>query len=356
MALTSLLQNPNPDPTATTFARHRLHLHHHTRHRHNLNHHLSLPGRHVTKPLSLNSSPPSSNPSPIPPKTLIQTLTQTLNSFKIPLFITLAAASSTLLFYSVHLNGPPLSSFASSTITNTKNEKEKSLIERLKSDPDNVKLLRELVDIRVEMNDMKGGIKALDRLIELEPDETEWRLMRAHMYGYLRKNRLARDGFEELLERNPRDVKAYHALIMAVGNEMEGWRYDGELGKVRERIEKELEKCREEGNKGDERDFRFLVAQVRFFEGKKDEGMRIYEELLEEDPTDFRVYLCQGVIYTLTGKKEEGEKCFELYKRYVPKDHPHIQDFEDTIVASKRQTKEAEERKAAAAPRLKSRE
>ncbi|KAL9668705.1 hypothetical protein QQ045_006243 [Rhodiola kirilowii] len=65
------------------------------------------------------------------------------------------------------------------------------------------------------------------------------------------------------------------------------------------------------------------------------EALKVYQELVKEEPTDFRPYLCQGIIYTLLKKSDEAEKQFQKYKRLVPKEHPYAQYFDDNMIATK---------------------
>ncbi|KAK4396272.1 protein SLOW GREEN 1, chloroplastic [Sesamum angolense] len=48
--------------------------------------------------------------------------------------------------------------------------------------------------------------------MELEPEEVEWPMMRAHLYAYNGELELAKNGFNELLMKDPFRVEAYHGL------------------------------------------------------------------------------------------------------------------------------------------------
>ena len=101
------------------------------------------------------------------------------------------------------------------------------------------------------------------------------------------------------------------------------------------RIKNAMEKCKKEKNKSDVRDFTLLIAQIRVMEGRHSEALKVYEELVKEEPKDFRPYLCQGIIYTLLRKKDEAEKQFDKFRRLVPRNHPYREYFVDNMVATK---------------------
>lgn len=212
-------------------------------------------------------------------------------------------------------------------------EREKSLEERLSSNPDDVKALKSLMEVKIKNKKLQEAVEVIDRLIELEPEDYEWPLLRAHMYSYMGESELARAGFESILAKDPVRVEAFHGLVMAVsqGEESNG----NELDEVTKRIHGAMEKCRKEKRKDDVRDFKLLIAQIRVIQGNYNEALKVYQELVKEEPRDFRPYLCQGIIYTLLRKKDDAEKQFDKYKRLVPKGHPYARYFDDNMLATK---------------------
>ncbi|KAI3906351.1 hypothetical protein MKW98_013305 [Papaver atlanticum] len=212
----------------------------------------------------------------------------------------------------------------------TDEEKERVLEEYLDSNPDDVKALKAVMEVKIKAGKVEEAISIIDRLVEAEPTEKEWPLMKSHLLSYSGDTELAKLGFEEVISRNPLDVEAYHGLVMAA-SESES----GELDNVLKRIEKAMEICKKEKRKQDVRDFKLLVAQVRVLEGKYTDALKIYQELVKEEPRDFRPYLCQGIIYSMLKKPEEAEKQFSIYRRLVPKGHPYAKYFQDTMTMKK---------------------
>ena len=101
------------------------------------------------------------------------------------------------------------------------------------------------------------------------------------------------------------------------------------------RVEEAIEVCKKQKKDSDVRDFRLLIAQIKVMEGDYTEALKAYQELVKEEPRDFRPYLCQGIIYTLLRKKDEADKQFNKFRRLVPKDHPYKDYFEDNMFATK---------------------
>ncbi|CAA2961191.1 SLOW GREEN 1, chloroplastic-like [Olea europaea subsp. europaea] len=215
--------------------------------------------------------------------------------------------------------------------TVSEEEREKSLEDELASNPYDVRALKNLMEIKIKSKKIPEAIVILDKLIKLEPEEREWPLLKAHLHAYNGEIELARRGFNELLKIDPFRVEAYHGLVTAASQEESG----EELEKIEKKVEEAMKLCKKENRKSDLRDFKLLFAQIRVIEGNYDEALKVYQELVREEPRDFRPYLCQGIIYTLLRKNGEAEKNFEKYRRLVPKGHPYARYFDDNMLATK---------------------
>lgn len=210
-------------------------------------------------------------------------------------------------------------------------DKERTVEEYVESHPDDVQGLKALMEVKIKNRKLQDAVGVIERLIQLEPDDKEWPLLKAHLHSYSGETDLAKLGFEEILSANPLAVEAYHGLVMAVSQSDSG----DELNQVLKRIEAAMDRCKKEKKKEDLRDFKLLVAQVKVIEGNYNDALKVYQELVKEEPRDFRPYLCQGIIYTLLRKKDEAEKHFQKYRRLVPKGHPYARYFDDNMIATR---------------------
>lgn len=104
-----------------------------------------------------------------------------------------------------------------------------------------------------------------------------------------------------------------------------------DLDRIVERVEGVMQRCKKENKMKELRDLKLLVAQVWIIEGKYEEALKMYQEMVNEEPRDFRPYLCQGIVYTLMRKMDEADKNFKQYRKLVPKNHPYAQLFEKNL-------------------------
>lgn len=203
-------------------------------------------------------------------------------------------------------------------------EETAAIEERLSNNPADTEALRSLVEVKVRARKIDEAVKAVDRLIELEPEEVELLVLKAHLYSHNGEHELARNGFEEVLKRDPFDAEAYHGLLKTTSELNEP------IGDLLKRIEEAMKHCEAEKDKAFEaREFKLLIAQIKVIEDDYSGALKVYQELVKEEPKDFRPYLCQGVVYTLLKKKDEADKQFAMYRKLLPKDHPYKEYFED---------------------------
>ncbi|GER28640.1 tetratricopeptide repeat protein [Striga asiatica] len=210
-------------------------------------------------------------------------------------------------------------------------EREKLIEESLLSNPNDADQLKNLVEIKIKGRKIREAIEIIERLIELEPDDVEWPLLKAHLHAQDGELQLAKNGFNELLNKDPCLMDAFLGLVTVASQEESGQ----ELKDIERRVEDSMKFCMKEKKNSELRDLKLLLAQIKVIESRYEEALKVYQDLVKEEPRDFRPYLCQGIIYTLMRKNVEAEKNFEKYRRLVPKGHPYASYFEDNMNATK---------------------
>ncbi|KAJ1375535.1 Tetratricopeptide-like helical domain superfamily [Sesbania bispinosa] len=290
---------------------------------------------------SSSSSPSTNDPAFHNPKKntpSLPNLLQTLNPIFSPVVETtcIVIAATAFFFMRFHhypviaapLSPPTVESSTENAALNEE-EAERAIDDRLSNNPNDTEALRALMELKIKARKIDEAIGVIDRLIELEPEEHEWPLLKANMFIYNDDHESARNLFEEILKKDPLRVEAFHGLVMATS----------ELNKpikgLLKRVEEAMEVCKKEKRISEVRDFRLLIAQIKVMEGDFSAALKAYQELVKEEPRDFRPYLCQGIIYTLLRKKDEAEKQFDKFRRLVPKNHPYKEYFEDNMFATK---------------------
>ncbi|XP_071720550.1 protein SLOW GREEN 1, chloroplastic [Rutidosis leptorrhynchoides] len=295
----------------------------------------------VIKPIKSSFRNPNyQNPNPNSNRHIVKTINpSTLSFFKTTVITGVTVAAVFLSRFTlkpsiaVPISSPARPAAVESTADSNSEQliEEKNLEEHLCSHPDDIRVLKTLMELKIKNGKVHEAIGILNQLINLEPEDSEWQLLKYHLHSYGGDHDSAKLGFEEILAKDPLRVEAYHGLVMAASAKESV----EELKNVEKRIIEGMELCKKEKKKDEVRDFKLLLAQIRVIQGEYNDALKIYQELSKEEPRDFRPYLCQGIIYTLLGKNDDAEKNFGKYRKLVPKGHPYTRYFDDNLVATK---------------------
>ncbi|KAG8503467.1 hypothetical protein CXB51_001439 [Gossypium anomalum] len=195
----------------------------------------------------------------------------------------------------------------------TQSPKETSpLSEFLGSNDEAIAALQSLLQQKLENGEDEEALSILNRLVSAQPDVIDWKFLLGRLLGEMGQTENARKVFEEILQSNPLSFEALfeNALLMDRCGEGEA---------VVKRLEEALARAQEEKKVKEARDVRFIMAQIQFLQKNVDESLMSYQELAKEDPTDFRPYFCQGIIYSLLDRNAEAKEQFAKYKELSPK-------------------------------------
>ncbi|KAI4325876.1 hypothetical protein MLD38_031240 [Melastoma candidum] len=207
----------------------------------------------------------------------------------------------------------------------------------LEGDPRNVEALKALLYGKMREGKMKEAVKYVEMLIEVEgKDVVEWRLLLGLCYETMGQLSTAKRIFREILEESPLLLRALHGLAMTMHKNHEG-------PAMFEMLSKALEQARHEKRVTEERNIRILIAQMHVIEGNLEDGLKECQDLVRENPGDFRPYLCQGIIYSLMNQKEEAQQQFDTYRDLVPEEIPHRGFLDKAMLAAKAKTREQQQ-------------
>ncbi|KAL6952991.1 hypothetical protein U1Q18_040904 [Sarracenia purpurea var. burkii] len=211
---------------------------------------------------------------------------------------------------------------------NNKIDDEEMYDKLLKENPRNVEALKVVFHEKMRKGKTKEAVRYVERLIDVEPEEVEWRLLEALCYEMMGELNKAKRLFKEILAKRPLLIRALHGLAMVMHKNHEG-------PAVFEMLNKALCVACREKRVTEERNVRILIAQMHVVKGELEEGLKIFQILVDENPRDFRPYLCQGIIYSLLDKKKEAEEQFETYRSLVSEEFPQRGFLDDVVLAAK---------------------
>ncbi|XP_072999629.1 protein SLOW GREEN 1, chloroplastic [Typha latifolia] len=203
----------------------------------------------------------------------------------------------------------------------------------LEKNPTDVEALKVVLFGKMRKGKTREAVGYVERLIALEPDEVEWRLLHALTYELMGKLSKAKKLFKEILKERPLLLRALHGLALTMHK-------SGEGPAVFEMLNKALRLAHHENRVTEERNIKTLIAQMHVVKGDLDGALKRFQDLANENPRDFRPYLCQGIIYSLLDKKKEADEQFEIYRGLVPDEFPQRGFIDDVIFSAKTESQE----------------
>lgn len=206
-------------------------------------------------------------------------------------------------------------------------------VKLLEGNPRNVEALKGVFYGKMKRGKTKEAVEYVERLIDIEPKEVEWRLLQALCYEMIGQLSKAKRFFKEILKQRPLLIRALHGLAMVMHKNLEG-------PAVFEMLNKAREIARHEKRVTEERNIRILIAQMHVVKGELQDALEQFQELVNENPRDFRPYLCQGIIYSLLDKKKEAEEHFTTYRSLVPEEYPQRGFLDDVVFAAKTESRQ----------------
>ncbi|CAN6326887.1 unnamed protein product [Urochloa humidicola] len=198
----------------------------------------------------------------------------------------------------------------------------------LSRNPGDVDALKCALYAKMRRADWGGALRYARRLRDAEPGEVEWRLMEAQLHELKGDLAEAERRFKEVLAEEPLLVRALHGLAICTQK-----KHEGPAGF--EMLENALQLAASDKRVPEERNIKLLIAQMHVVMGQLDVASEKLQNLINEDPRDFRPHLCQGIVYALLDRKEDADKQFDIYRSLVPDEFPDKSFINDVILAAR---------------------
>lgn len=199
---------------------------------------------------------------------------------------------------------------------------------RLDSHPNDFRALEALLHAVMEQRDMLRALTVLEKLVELQPDELNWKFMKARTHECLGELSMAMQGFEELLVLRPLSARVLQELIMLLNRRGQG-------EKALQLIEKALSRAITENKDIEASNLRILLGQYYTQKGKFEEALKQYNMMIDQDPNDFRPHLCEGLVYSLMGENDKANQHLEKYRQLCPVDFQDRSYLDDLMFKAK---------------------
>ncbi|MGC9504246.1 tetratricopeptide repeat protein [Baaleninema sp.] len=188
----------------------------------------------------------------------------------------------------------------------------------LQREPDNETALRGLIDVRRQQGDIEGAIEPLERLAELNPDEPRYTILLAQTKQYLGNREGAAETYRNLLTREPGNVQALQGLVDLLLQED---RPEAAVGVIEETLQLAPQANQDRADNIDVVSVQLLLGQVYAYQGRNEDALNVYENLIKEHSEDFRPLVGKALLLEQSGKVDEAKATLNTALNVAPPQH-----------------------------------
>ena len=184
----------------------------------------------------------------------------------------------------------------------------------LQREPDNQTALRGLVEARIQLRDLKNAIPPLEKLVALNPNQTEYIVLLARVKEFSGDSEGAAQAYRSILQTNPGDLNALQRLVMLLQQQ----RPEAAISLLQNTLKTASQVNQTKPGSVDVNSVRLILGQVYAMQKNYDEAIAIYDDLIKADKQDFRPLLAKASVLKQQGKTEQAKPLFDAAVAVAP--------------------------------------
>ena len=185
----------------------------------------------------------------------------------------------------------------------------------LQREPDNETALRGLLEARLRLGDVTGAIAPLEKLSELNPEETQYGILLAQAKQQQGDREGAATIYRKILDESPLQLEALQGLsVVLVSQE----RPQAAVGLIQEAIDTANKRNEEQPGSVEMLSLRMLLGQIYAQLRRFDDAIATYDKAVELDPQNFRPILAKAIVLKADGKEDQAQQLFATATSLAP--------------------------------------
>jgi tetratricopeptide (TPR) repeat protein len=214
-------------------------------------------------------------------------------------------------------NRTPQSSGATATTTANADleDQAKGYALVLQREPGNEAALKGLLDVRIRQGDIEKAIEPLEKLAELNPEETEYTVLLAQARQQVGDREGAARAYRDILSQRPGDMQALQGLV---GLMIQQQRPEAAIGLLQDTLRSADEQNQIVQGSVNVTSVQLLLGQVYAEQDRYPEAIAIYDDAIQNDADDFRPVLGKAIILQTMGQDVEAKPLFEQAATLAP--------------------------------------
>lgn len=201
-------------------------------------------------------------------------------------------------------------------------------------EPENESALRGLLETRLQLGDVEGAIEPLEKLAELNPEQTDYGVLLAQAKAQIGDREGAAQAYRDILSSNPGNMNALQGLASLL---IQQNRPEAAIGLLEDTLKTANQVNEIQPGTVDVTSVQLLLGQVYTALERYTEAIAIYDETITRDEQDFRPVLAKALVLRRQGRPAQAKPLFDRAIALAParyKDQVKQQAQETTATAS----------------------
>ncbi len=177
----------------------------------------------------------------------------------------------------------------------------------LQREPNNQTALRGLLDVRIQMGDVAGAIAPLEKLAELNPDQTDYTVLLAQARQQTGDREGAAQAYRGILSTQPGNLNALQGLVELL---LEQNRPEAAVGLLQDTLQTADQANQIQPGSVDKTSVQLLLGRVYADGERYDEAIAMYNQAIQADAQDFRPVLAKAIVLQAQDKDAEAQPLF----------------------------------------------
>lgn len=185
----------------------------------------------------------------------------------------------------------------------------------LEREPENQAALRGLLEIRIRQNNIAAALVPLEKLAELNPEQTDYTILLAQAKQRLGDREGAAQAYRGLLETQPGNINALQGFVDLM---LAQDRPEAAIGLLQDTLRSADDANKVTPGTIDINSVQLLLGRVYADQKRYAEAIAIYDQAIQRDAQDFRPVLGKAIVLQDQGKTAEAQPLFESAAALAP--------------------------------------